>query len=70
MAAAVRALLGPDSRFVEGEDGTWSLADPHRALTRPLRLLDYAVVDLETTGSLRWRQVGVDIEHTEVEFCG
>lgn len=48
--AAVRALLGPDDRFVSDGDGVWRLRDPGHDAGDGLGALEYAVVDVETTG--------------------
>ena len=69
VAAAVHALLGPDPRFLALDEDTWALAEPRRPLQPPLRSLDYAVVDLETTGSLRWRGHGI-VEIAVVHVTG
>jgi DNA polymerase III epsilon subunit family exonuclease len=53
--AVVRALLVGDPRFLETHEGRWSVRDaPHMRV--PLDAAAFAVVDLETTGSL----IGVD----------
>lgn len=49
-AAAVYALLGPDPRFAVDPAGVWSLKAAFRQLGPSLGFLDYAVVDVETTG--------------------
>lgn len=49
-AAAVYALLGPDPRFGVDTAGVWSLKVAFRQLGPSLGFLDYAVVDVETTG--------------------
>ncbi|MDT8341422.1 MAG: exonuclease domain-containing protein [Longimicrobiales bacterium] len=48
-AAAVYALLGDDSRFRVDPAGVWSLRGD-AGLGPPLEALDFAVVDVETTG--------------------
>ncbi len=53
--AVVRALLGQDERFLETHDGRWS-ARGAPGMQVPLAEARYAVVDLETTGSV----IGVD----------
>ncbi len=51
----VRSLLAEDPRFLQNHDGRWSARGaPH--VNIPLQEATYAVVDLETTGSL----IGVD----------
>lgn len=53
--AVVRALLLDDPRFIETHEGRWSAREaPHMKV--PLDQATFAVVDLETTGSL----IGVD----------
>jgi ATP-dependent DNA helicase DinG len=53
--AVVRALLVSDPRFLETHEGRWSVHEaPHMRI--PLDDVSFAVVDLETTGSL----IGVD----------
>ncbi len=47
-SAAVFTLLGPDSRFKVDGEGVWSMAGPGPGT--PLSELQYAVVDVETTG--------------------
>jgi len=49
-SAAVFSLLGPDPRFAVDADGVWSLKAAFRQVGSSLRILDYAVVDVETTG--------------------
>lgn len=49
-AAAVHALLGPDPRFQVDASGVWSLVAHLRKVGPSLGFLDYAVVDVETTG--------------------
>lgn len=49
-AAAVYALLGPDPRFAVDTAGVWSLKAAFRQVGPSLGFLDYAVVDVETTG--------------------
>lgn len=49
-AAAVYSLLGPDPRFRVDAGGTWSLDAALRGVGPSLGFLDYAVVDVETTG--------------------
>ncbi len=49
-AAAVYSLLGPDPRFRVDAEGVWSLVAALRGVGPSLGFLDYAVVDLETTG--------------------
>ncbi len=51
----VRALLSSDPRFVQTHDGCWSVVGAP-ALARTLDEAVFAVVDLETTGSV----IGVD----------
>jgi len=58
-AAAVRTLLDGDRRFRVDEEGVWTLADGFDSGAPALRSLRYAVVDVETTGGLRWRQHGI-----------
>lgn len=65
----VHALLDPDPRFVLDGAGAWRLADPGVPFSVPLRFLDFAVVDVETTGSLRWRGHGM-IEIAVVQVSG
>jgi DNA polymerase-3 subunit epsilon len=59
MAAAVTALLEPDGRFERYPDGRWGLAHETHPNGLPLDRLRYAVVDVETTGGLRWRGHGI-----------
>lgn len=47
-SAAVFTLLGPDLRFQVDGEGVWSMPGP--APGTPLSQLNYAVVDVETTG--------------------
>jgi DNA polymerase III epsilon subunit family exonuclease len=49
-AAAVYSLLGPDPRFRVDAEGVWSLEAALRGVGPSLGFLDYAVVDVETTG--------------------
>jgi DNA polymerase III epsilon subunit family exonuclease len=49
-AAAVYSLLGPDPRFAVDAAGVWSLKAAFRQVGPSLGFLDYAVVDVETTG--------------------
>jgi DNA polymerase III epsilon subunit family exonuclease len=49
-ARAVFALLGTDPRFQVDDTGTWRLDADLPAPGPPLRTLDFAVVDVETTG--------------------
>lgn len=59
----VRALLAGDPRFVETHDHCWTVfASP--LMTLPLGSAEFAVVDLETTGSV----IGVD-EIIEIGLC-
>lgn len=59
----VRALLASDPRFVETHDHSWTVfASP--LMTLPLEAAEFAVVDLETTGSV----IGVD-EIIEIGLC-
>ena len=59
----VRALLTSDPRFVETHDHSWTVfASP--LMTQPLESAEFAVVDLETTGSV----IGVD-EIIEIGLC-
>ena len=51
----VRALLGGDPRFVETHDNNWSVVGSS-LLRQKLDAATFAVVDLETTGSV----IGVD----------
>lgn len=51
----VRSLLGSDSRFVETHDQCWTVQGS-RILQQTLEEATFAVVDLETTGSV----IGVD----------
>lgn len=51
----VRALLGSDERFIQTHDNCWSVAGAP-AMRQRLDQAMYAVVDLETTGSV----IGVD----------
>jgi DNA polymerase III epsilon subunit family exonuclease len=51
----VRALLGEDPRFIETHDTSWTVRNAP-AVHRRLDEITYAVVDLETTGSV----IGVD----------
>lgn len=55
----VGTLLGDDGRFHLRADGRWEVAPPAGAPSPSLRGLRYAVVDVETTGSLRWRGHGI-----------
>ncbi len=65
---AVHALLDADPRF-RIDQGLWSLTDPSSSLAPPLRAMDYAVVDVETTGSMRWRRHGM-VEIAIVQVSG
>ncbi len=47
-SAAVFTLLGSDARFLVDSEGLWSFRGPRPGV--PLAKLDYAVVDVETTG--------------------
>jgi DNA polymerase III epsilon subunit family exonuclease len=59
----VRALLASDPRFVETHDHCWTVfASP--LMTQALETAEFAVVDLETTGSV----IGVD-EIIEIGLC-
>ncbi len=49
-SAAVFSLLGPDPRFRVDADGWWRLDDALGSVGSSLGFLDYAVVDVETTG--------------------
>lgn len=49
-SAAVFALLGSDPRFLVDGEGKWSLASGAAPPGRALMKLDFAVVDVETTG--------------------
>lgn len=49
-ASIVHALLAPDPRFRVDADGIWWLQESFRSVGSSLDFLDYAVVDLETTG--------------------
>lgn len=49
-SAAVFALLGSDPRFLVDGEGNWSLAPGAAPPGRALMKLDFAVVDVETTG--------------------
>lgn len=49
-SAAIYALLAPDPRFRVDGEGRWSLVPSLRGLDSSLGFLDYAVVDVETTG--------------------
>jgi DNA polymerase III epsilon subunit family exonuclease len=51
----VRTLLAEDSRFIETHDGRWTVRGG-AAVNRRLDRVTFAVVDLETTGSV----IGVD----------
>ncbi len=51
----VRALLGEDERFVRTHEGSWTVMGSE-ALQTGLNATEFAVVDLETTGSV----IGVD----------
>jgi ATP-dependent DNA helicase DinG len=51
----VRQLLGGDPRFLETHDACWTVRRGH-AVDVPLNKISFAVVDLETTGSV----IGVD----------
>ncbi|MFO7654268.1 MAG: exonuclease domain-containing protein [Candidatus Krumholzibacteriia bacterium] len=53
--AVVRTLLEDDPRFLQTHDGRWTVRGS-RAVDVPLDDLTYAVVDLETSGSI----IGVD----------
>jgi DNA polymerase-3 subunit epsilon len=55
----VATLLGDDGRFRFRQDGRWEVAPLAGAPAPALRGLRYAVVDVETTGSLRWRGHGI-----------
>jgi len=66
---AVRTLLDGDQRFLVDERGVWTLADPSAPGAPALRHLRYAVVDVETTGGLRWRRHGI-VEIAIVEIAG
>lgn len=64
-AAAVFALLGGDDRFHVDAAGLWSVASPPAdaaAVSVPLRLQDWLVVDVETTGG------SVDHGHRVIEI--
>lgn len=69
VSAAVRTLLGPDPRFEQDGGGEWHLVDPPATFQPPLRRLDYAVVDVETTGGMRWRGHGI-VEIAVVHVSG
>ncbi len=49
-SAAVFALLGADPRFTVDSEGVWRLAEGASPPGTPLRELEFAVVDVETTG--------------------
>lgn len=49
-SAAIRTLLGADARFQMDEAGRWRLSPNAGLPGTPLRALEYAVVDVETTG--------------------
>lgn len=49
-SAAVFTLLGSDARFRVDAEGSWTLTDRVSVPGSPLHELDYAVVDVETTG--------------------
>jgi len=49
-AMTLQALLGPDPRFRVSADGIWSLETAFLRVGPSLGILDYAVVDVETTG--------------------
>lgn len=59
----VRALLAGDPRFVETHDHSWTVFSSP-LMTLPLAEAEFAVVDLETTGSV----IGVD-EIIEIGLC-
>lgn len=46
----IASLLGPDPRFRIDPDGRWQLDETLAAVDSSLGFLDYAVVDVETTG--------------------
>ena len=48
--ALVTSLLGPDPRFRLDSHGRWHLDEALAAVSSSLGFLDYAVVDVETTG--------------------
>ena len=58
-AAAVAALLLRDRRFRQEPDGRWALVRRHAHGTHALQQVRFAVVDVETTGGLRWRGHGI-----------
>jgi DNA polymerase III epsilon subunit family exonuclease len=65
---AVRTLLDGDRRFLVDEEGVWTLADPFDPGAPALASLRYAVVDVETSGGLRWRHHGI-VEIAIVEIA-
>lgn len=63
----VTELLGSDRRFRCLPDGRWDVTPSAPRHSASLERLRYAVVDVETTGSLRWRGHGlVEIAVVEV----
>ncbi len=50
-ARMVETLLEGDPRFRKKADGRWALADPGGKWSEDLRRTEFAVVDVETTGS-------------------
>ena len=48
--ASIASLLGPDPRFRLDSEGRWSLVRGLAGASSSLGFLDYAVVDVETTG--------------------
>jgi DNA polymerase-3 subunit epsilon len=63
----VDALLGTDRRFRLRKDGRWEVVPRPGPPSPSLGSLRYAVVDVETTGSLRWRGHGI-VEIAVVEI--
>ena len=62
---AIFTLLGCDRRFQVDADGMWRIGDPARAPGPPLTDVGFAVVDVETTGSLGADRI-MDIAIVEV----
>lgn len=48
--ASIASLLGPDPRFCLDSEGRWALTPGLAGVRSSLGFLDYAVVDVETTG--------------------
>ena len=49
-SALIASLLGPDPRFLLDREGRWQLNPGLATVSSSLGFLDYAVVDVETTG--------------------